>query len=87
MPPSHGREGEARVAAEGAPGVDEVGGEIVEPAELPDAGGVFGGFHAGTEFALRGGQGVGLRDALLLEFGGAAFDVELDFVGELGMEP
>ena len=83
---ANGGRGEARIAAEGAGGVAQIGGQVLEPPDLPGAGRVFGRLQARAEFAARPAQRFGARHAGALQFLGPALDMELHFVGELGLK-
>ena len=82
-----GRQGERRAAAKRPQGVAAVCDQVFEPAELPGGAGVFRHARARTEFSDSTRAGVGPRIALLLELVDTAFDVKLQFLIELPIEP
>ena len=77
--------GEAGAAAEHADGVAEVVAELVEEAQAEGGADVFAMLVDGAELDAGAAQGLGRSEAGALEVGGAAFDVELELVGDLGL--
>ena len=77
--------GEAGAAAEHADGVAEVVAELVEETQAEGGADVFAVLVYGAELDAGAALGFGGGEAGALEVGGAAFEVEAELVGDLGL--
>src|SRR5271155_4353601 len=82
----NGEERKAGAAPEHAQADAQVHGQMLEPLKLPGLARIFARQLNGAEFRASAAQRFVFADAGFFKFGGASFDVEVDFVVQLAVE-